>query len=332
METDAQTNQSRELIDLGFKPTPRKTSRSKYSVLSLIMVLIIIVAGSSFYFLFKQKPTGKIKTPTKLATASAVVKTDYCKNQNEFDNSKQGYKVCLPQTWQEKDLKISKLIAGFSPANWPDRTTPKIIIAISDKPEDVSLQDAQNNSSKFAFGKQSVGKVKGTQITYTRIASDPLAATYPEVIETYVTNFGRTYTLTLNSNGTNFNSDKSLYNSFLDNFEFSTNTANPPWSVSDNILVDSPWPGDGVASPVEIMGEAIAFEGIVSIRIKDSTGHTLVDTTIQTQSGNERSPFDSKITFNNPATSKGTLEVFTVSAKDGTEQDKVTVPITFQQQ
>ena len=35
-------------------------------------------------------------------------------------------------------------------------------------------------------------------------------------------------------------------------------------------------------------------------------------------------PFDSA-----PPTAQGTLEVFEVSAKDGSELDKVTVPITF---
>ncbi len=98
-----------------------------------------------------------------------------------------------------------------------------------------------------------------------------------------------------------------------------------------NIKVYSPVPGDSVANPVIIVGEARVFENTFNYRVKDLTGAVLgqgFSNALAPDIG-QFGPFSVMIPIAEPATSYGTIEVLNFSAKDGSEQDVVSIPVVF---
>lgn len=310
-----------------------KTAKSKPNLALIVVGLLVLIGLVAGIYLFlnsnKNNPkTTATKSETKQASVSAKAKLEQCSGKESLANPKQGYNSCFPKGWLQAELKPSGLTIGLDPKQVDDKFPGAITIEISDKSEAQSTQDISDNTSKFAFGPVKIDGIKGTQVTYTRLKTDSLASV-PSAITSVVTNFGRTYTVTLNSTEADFEANKVIYETFLTDFKFIKSTLNPSWSDSRSILVDTPWTGDSIQSPVTVSGEAEAFEGTVNIRVKDSAGHILAQTTTQAASGNERSTFKASVAFDKPQTKKGTVEVFTLSAKDGSEQDKVTVPVIF---
>lgn len=299
--------------------------------LALFLLLILVIAGLAYFFLGKDTKNSD-KNPrenkTKKSTISAEPSSEKCTGAQDLINVKQGYEACFPQGWIQKELKLSSLVIGIDPKQVDDKFPGTITISISDQSEPQIVQDISNNTSKFEFGPVKVDGIKSTQVTYTRLKSDDLSA-FPKGIATVVTKFDRTYKINLTSSEQKFETNKVIYETFLDSFRFIKDTAKPPWSESRNILVNFPWIGDSIKNPVEISGEAIAFEGTVNIRIKDGENHTLAETTTQNESGVERSAFKISLGFDKPTSKKGTVEVYTISAKDGEEQDKVSIPVVF---
>lgn len=105
----------------------------------------------------------------------------------------------------------------------------------------------------------------------------------------------------------------------------------PVHNESTNIKVSAPEAYTGVASPLTVQGEARVFENVVNLRLKDANGQTLVESTATAASPDvgQFGPFTASLTFTATPGTTGTLEVFTTSAKDGSEVDKVTLPVTF---
>lgn len=332
MEDDSdqpiQTEKAREVNFREMKPSKSKPN------LVLIFVGILVLAAIAlviYLFLNSNKNSSKSvseKTKSKQASSSAQIAQGSCTGKESLVDTKQGYESCFPKGWIQVQLKPSGLEIGLDPKQ-ADATFPgTITIDISDNLEASEIQNISDNTSKFAFGPVRVDGIKGTQVTYTRLQSDPLV-NYPSAITSVVANFGRTYTITLNSTADSFATNETIYNDFLSDFKFIKGTPNPPWSDSRNILVDTPWIGDSIQTPVVVSGEAIAFEGTVSIRVKDGAGHVLAQTTTQTTTGQKQSPFKTSVDFGKPTTKKGTVEVYTVSARDGSDQDLVSIPVVF---
>jgi nucleoid-associated protein YgaU len=96
--------------------------------------------------------------------------------------------------------------------------------------------------------------------------------------------------------------------------------------------VRHPSPFDLVDDPVEVCGVGRGFEGVISGRLRDANGTELVLTSINAGGTGAWGNFQALL---NPgglpaATPQGTLEVFEFSQSgDGTELNKVVVPITF---
>jgi nucleoid-associated protein YgaU len=95
------------------------------------------------------------------------------------------------------------------------------------------------------------------------------------------------------------------------------------------ISVRQPQPYDIVDDPVGACGIGSGFEGQFAARVRDDNGTELVQINVNGPGG---------VLFNYhaelplpgvPATSRGTLEVFELSAKDGSEINKQVVPIIF---
>ena len=96
------------------------------------------------------------------------------------------------------------------------------------------------------------------------------------------------------------------------------------------ISVRQPQPFDLVDDPVEVAGVGTGFEGVFAARVRDGNGAQLVQVTINAGGTGIWANYRASLALGAvPATPQGTLEVFESSAKDGSDINKVTVPITF---
>lgn len=97
------------------------------------------------------------------------------------------------------------------------------------------------------------------------------------------------------------------------------------------IEVFSPVAGGMYHSPIEVIGNSLTFEGVVNLRLRLTDGTVLAERTTQ-GGGTEHRFFHSYVRFEileqDPQPHDATLEVFEISAKDGSEINKVTIPIT----
>jgi hypothetical protein len=96
------------------------------------------------------------------------------------------------------------------------------------------------------------------------------------------------------------------------------------------IVVESPLPGDELFSPITVRGRADVFEASVSIRILDASGQVLAAINTEASCGSGcRGTFSSPLAFFTPVRQPGTIEVFEVSAQDGSAINVVSIPITL---
>jgi nucleoid-associated protein YgaU len=95
------------------------------------------------------------------------------------------------------------------------------------------------------------------------------------------------------------------------------------------IAVRQPSPYDIVDDPVRVCGVGTGFEGQITARVRDGHGTQLARASVPAGGTGIWGNYDAALSVGVPSTAQGTLEVFEVSAKDGSEQNKVVVPITF---
>ena len=104
----------------------------------------------------------------------------------------------------------------------------------------------------------------------------------------------------------------------------------PPATASDRIEVLSPVPGAAVSSPVVVSGTADVFEATVSIRILDGTNDLIADTfTTATCGSGCRGDFEAEVPFSVGVEQPGVIQVFEVSAEDGSKVHMVRIPVTL---
>lgn len=98
--------------------------------------------------------------------------------------------------------------------------------------------------------------------------------------------------------------------------------------LSPAILIESPTLGEGVTSPLRVVGTANVFEAVLQLEVRNATGTVLVRRTVQATSGTgTRGTFDATLTFAVPPSGSLTLVGFVYSAKDGSRQDVTSVPL-----
>lgn len=105
-----------------------------------------------------------------------------------------------------------------------------------------------------------------------------------------------------------------------------------PLPSSSNIVVTRPFPGTRIQPAQQLEGFARAFEGTILYSIKDETGLVIKnETPIQTTAGAPAfGKFSTTIQFDtSPKIQTGELWVYTRSAKDGSIQDLVQIPVFF---
>ena len=107
-------------------------------------------------------------------------------------------------------------------------------------------------------------------------------------------------------------------------------TSEPTDGAKPAIVVKQPAAGDEVASPVTISGTADVFEATVHMRILDSGGlEVAARFTTATCGSGCRGEFSTQLSFFVEKTQDGTIEVFEVSAEDGSPINVVTVPVVL---
>ncbi len=101
--------------------------------------------------------------------------------------------------------------------------------------------------------------------------------------------------------------------------------------TAENIKVTKPLDGARVSSPMIIEGQARVFESNVSLRVRDGDDKILAETSTMANAPDvgEFGPFSLSLVFSEPKYDSGSLEVFEVSAKNGSEINKVIVPLNF---
>jgi len=86
-----------------------------------------------------------------------------------------------------------------------------------------------------------------------------------------------------------------------------------------------------VKSPILISGKANVFEGNVRVRIKDENENILADTFITASGAYDKLyPFEKEISYTAPVSQSGIIEVFEENMKDGSEINKVIIPVVFE--
>ena len=107
-------------------------------------------------------------------------------------------------------------------------------------------------------------------------------------------------------------------------------TSEPTDSANPAIVVKQPASGGEVASPVTISGTADVFEATVHLRILDSGGlEVAARFTTATCGSGCRGEFSTQLSYFVEETQDGTIEVFEMSAEDGSPINVVTVPVVL---
>lgn len=101
-------------------------------------------------------------------------------------------------------------------------------------------------------------------------------------------------------------------------------------SESKNIEVSSPKANQVLKSPIFIKGKGRVFENSVNYRLKDNSKIILTEGNLMTNASDAGQFGDFEITLSTVLKGKMTVEVFSFSAKDGSEIDKVIIPIVLQ--
>lgn len=96
------------------------------------------------------------------------------------------------------------------------------------------------------------------------------------------------------------------------------------------IWVTAPVDGQTIASPLKITGNARVFEAVVSYRLRDAQGNILAEGNTMAAAGAPgRGDFEASLTFTPSAAGSGQLEVFESSMKDGSDLNKVIIPVKW---
>ncbi|RJE46985.1 spore gernimation protein [Dehalobacter sp. MCB1] len=96
------------------------------------------------------------------------------------------------------------------------------------------------------------------------------------------------------------------------------------------IWVTAPVDGQTITSPLKITGNAQIFEAVVSYRLRDAQGNILAEGNTMAAAGAPgRGDFEASLTFTPSAAGSGQLEVFESSMKDGSDLNKVIIPVKW---
>lgn len=102
--------------------------------------------------------------------------------------------------------------------------------------------------------------------------------------------------------------------------------------VNENIRVTSPKPNDKLTSPFVVVGEARVFENVMNVRVTNTKGDAFINETAYAKAPDvgQFGPFSINLSYKFKNTKEGFVEVYSKSAKDGSEQDLIRIPVIFE--
>ncbi|WP_309081616.1 Gmad2 immunoglobulin-like domain-containing protein [Zhihengliuella sp.] len=100
-------------------------------------------------------------------------------------------------------------------------------------------------------------------------------------------------------------------------------------SSTRDIQVDEPVAGARSASPLGVSGNALAFEGNVLVQVRGPDGTVLGQAPVTGSGGPDPGPFAGEIPFTDPGSGHGAALFLTHSARDGSLEQVVAVPVAF---
>jgi LysM repeat protein len=96
------------------------------------------------------------------------------------------------------------------------------------------------------------------------------------------------------------------------------------------ISVRQPKPYDIVDDPVGVCGLGTGFEGVLGVRVRDGHGTVLLEQSFTVGGTGILDNFELSLALPGiPSTPRGSVEVFESSAGDGSDINKVVVPVVF---
>lgn len=100
-------------------------------------------------------------------------------------------------------------------------------------------------------------------------------------------------------------------------------------SVTANIAIDNPGSGDVIASPVAVSGNALAWEGVVDVEIRQDGSRQPLGTGVVTGGGDTMRPFAGEIGYSTPTADRGAVLFVSHSAMDGRVWQATVVRVSF---
>jgi len=100
--------------------------------------------------------------------------------------------------------------------------------------------------------------------------------------------------------------------------------------TSKHIQVEAPLPGSLIRSPVLIKGKAQVFEATLMVVIEDGHNELARQVVTATAGAPEWGDFSVNLPFARPTSKYGAIIIYTESARDGSIDQKVTLPVRFE--
>lgn len=123
-----------------------------------------------------------------------------------------------------------------------------------------------------------------------------------------------------------------------DDFDFDSATTTPrdeqgrtPAGQNENLIVYLPRTNDRVGTPIVIEGTARVFENTVNYRLRDANGNEIAKgfTTANARDVGQFGPFRAELMYFSSVDGAGFVDIYSISAMDGTEINKISIPVTF---
>lgn len=102
---------------------------------------------------------------------------------------------------------------------------------------------------------------------------------------------------------------------------------NPDPATDEQVVVESPEPGEVVQGAVKVQGLIAAFEAQFNVAIKRADGSDIVSGSALAEQGQTLAPFSVTLGFGVAEDTPACVWVYTLSPMDGSVQDVVQVPV-----
>ncbi len=298
-------------------------------VLTLLLLLAVAGAGAYFYFRPQIGDWIAVLTGEKKTEEAPEEETPTCEGQT-YTNLRQGYSVCYPTGWFNREFGYSQMSVGFDAFSIPEASEYAGVFSVQVSRQNSATLLAQHLESLegATTATVTVDGASGIRVSGTLSSDNAFFPSYHQsaiVME----KFSRTYSIILLSSPDGYPTNLPLYEAVVASWKFLEGTAAAPWGR--NIYLDTPWPGDEVSGAFRIAGSAQgAFENPLTARLKTAEGTVLFQVPIiyNAPDAGALGYFDVPVTFSTAST-EGTLEVYHTSAMDGSILDIVSVPLEF---